>query len=210
MLLARTTPDFVQKLARAAIDIFALQQLFIGPDPSVLTHIAPQWVAGAIVTVLAHSVALLAALLLLLLLCHLVGQVAHALAQRLHGVGLIVESPGEIVFAQAFFGFVHRVACTSQCFAGGITFRRTCAGQTLRLPVKFLTQGALTVGQFAFHAFAARLAVLALLTTLPLALLLAVFALLTFAFLALLALLTLALAVLLAASLAAASARVLL
>lgn len=82
-MFGRPTADFVEKLARAPVDIIALQQVLIRADLAIFASLTAQRIAQVVGVRLAHLLALLAALLLLLF-GHLFGQIAHAFAQPLN------------------------------------------------------------------------------------------------------------------------------
>ena len=140
---------------------------------------------------MAHGLALLSALLLLLL-GERFTEVAHAVAQGFHSAGLIIDGFGQITLPQRALGVIHRFAGAAQRVPCGIPFRRACSGQVLGLALQFLAQFALALGEGVGvrRAFArARPLLLALLLPLTLALLLALaLTLLPLALLALLAL----------------------
>ena len=126
-MLARPAPDLVEQFARAPIDIFALQKLFIRADAATLTSFAAKRIAVAVWIVLSKRLALLTTLLVLLL-SHLLGKFAHAFAQGLHRLRLAVERTGEILIPERVFSVIHCIACPAQRFPRGIPVGRPRAG----------------------------------------------------------------------------------
>src|SRR6056297_2601599 len=160
--LARASPDLVEQIARPAIDILALQQVVLRPRAPPLPGLATQGIGLR----LSRRAVLLALPTRVLLF-------RHALAQRLHGVGLIVDGPGQIVVAQRLFGPLHRAFGPFQRLARGLSGLAAQPRQALPLPLQFAAQRLLPVGQFAFGPLPALTVLGALLTFAALALLLA-------------------------------------
>ena len=106
-MLARAFADFIQQFLGAAIDIFALQQVFIGPDMGGI--VATQRIAGAvgIGRVGAPCIVWRLAIALLLVFGQCIAKVADAFAHLVDSLGLSVHRIGQIAFAQGFFGLIH-------------------------------------------------------------------------------------------------------
>lgn len=111
-MFRRPAADFIEKLARAPVDIFTLQQVLIRADLTVLTSLTAQGITQIVGVRFPHLLALLAALLLLLL-GHLFSEIAHAFAQPLYRFRLAVKGACKIIFAQGFFSLIHRVTGTA-------------------------------------------------------------------------------------------------
>src|SRR6056297_424831 len=150
-LLRRAAADLFKNLAGAAVDILALGEFLVGADTPVTASLAAERVAGAVGVRFSQSLPLLARLLLALL-SHLVGEVAHALTERLYGFGLPVKRAGEILLTQRLLGPVHRVPGPAEILARRVAFRSAGTGQVLGLTAELLAQGALAIGQILLQA----------------------------------------------------------
>src|SRR6056297_1586378 len=150
-LLRRTAADLFKDLAGAAVDILALGEFLVGADTPVTASLAAERVAGAVGVRFSQGLPLLARLLLTLL-SHLVGEVAHALTERLYGFGLPVKRAGEILLTQRLLGPVHRVPGPAEILARRVAFGRAGTGQVLGLTAELLAQGALAIGQILLQA----------------------------------------------------------
>src|SRR6056297_1521 len=150
-LLRRAAADLFKDLAGAAVDILALGEFLVGADTPVTASLAAERVAGAVGVRFSQSLPLLARLLLALL-SHLVGEVAHALTERLYGFGLPVKRAGEILLTQRLLGPVHRVPGPAEILARRVAFGRAGTGQVLGLTAELLAQGALAIGQILLQA----------------------------------------------------------
>ena len=111
-------------------------------------------------------------LVLLLLLRQRLAKVPHALAQRLHRLGLIGNGTGKIAIAQGAFRVVHRPFGPAKRFGRAFAFLGALPRQVPTLAVQLVAQRALTVGQPFFQTVAALpftcLAILSLTLALPL------------------------------------------
>src|SRR6056297_3497363 len=150
-LLRRAAADLFKNLAGAAVDILALGEFLVGADTPVTASLAAERVAGAVGVRFSQGLPLLARLLLALL-SHLVGEVAHALTERLYGFGLPVKRAGEILLTQRLLGPVHRVPGPAEILARRVAFGRAGTGQVLGLTAELLAQGTLAIGQILLQA----------------------------------------------------------
>src|SRR6056297_474568 len=150
-LLRRAAADLFKDLAGAAVDILALGEFLVGADTPVTASLAAERVAGAVGVRFSQGLPLLARLLLALL-SHLVGEVAHALTERLYCFGLPVKRAGEILLTQRLLGPVHRVPGPAEILARRVAFGRAGTGQVLGLTAELLAQGALAIGQILLQA----------------------------------------------------------
>lgn len=122
ILLRATAADFVKQLLRAPLYGFFLQELF-GSAQIALGSLRPaQRVAGRILICAAHSFAAIA-FALALLARHFFAQLLHAFAQSVHGIGLAIQSAGQIIIAQRIFGLLHGAARPVQSFARSATIQ---------------------------------------------------------------------------------------
>ena len=160
-MVAGAAADFVEQVAGAAVDVFALQEVLVGAQLAFGAAFAPQGIAATVRVGLAHRLALLAGLLLTLLFGHGLAKIAHAFAQRFHRLRLIVDRPGEVVILQVALGTVHRIARVVEGAAGGLSRFRPGPGEVLALAIEFLPQLVLPLGE-AFGAGCAGLGAIAL------------------------------------------------
>ena len=82
----------------------------------------------------------------LLALCHGFAKRAHAFAQGLHRIGLLVDGLGQIAVPQRLFGTLHGAACPIQRIAGIAPFLAP-KGQAVTLTFQLVPQGLLTLSQ---------------------------------------------------------------
>ena len=85
-----------------------------------------------------------------LLLRHLLAQLAHTFAQRVHGFGLTINRVGYIALAQRIFGPIHGPPSLIQSLLRGVPFWRASARQIALLTLQFTAQLLLAVGQGVF------------------------------------------------------------
>ena len=146
-LVAGAAAEFIEDLPGAAIDIFALEQVFLRANPAIAARFAAEGVAAGVGVGFSELLAFLAlSRLVLLLLRERFAEISHALAQRFDGLRLIVEGASEILLAKGLFGLVHGAPGAAQILTRGLPFRRASAGEILSLSVQLLPERALAVG----------------------------------------------------------------
>ena len=102
--------------------------------------------------------------LLALLFSQRLAQVPHAFAQGFHGLGLTVDGPGQIIFAQRVFRPFHRALGAVERVFRGPARLGALPGQIAALAVQLVAQRALAVSQAVFQRLLPALTLLLALT----------------------------------------------
>lgn len=156
VVLTGPAADFIHQILGTARSIGAAQQILVGAQLATLAALAAQGIPLKTVALALCGLALVLVFAgLALALGQGAAQFLQAVAQRVHGAGLVIQCAAEVAIGQVPFGFAHGALGSAQGITGGVAALTSSAGEVVTQLLQLLAQRFLALSQGAGVRFCA-------------------------------------------------------